>query len=150
MKGVGSRFIVIALFALSGACQSPTRATATGYAGQWSGTTAQASSIAFTVAANEMVTSITIGHAFNGYSGSQTFSNLSVSIAPRVECIPGPCPASVSAYHAFNYASGSSIDEPSTAVNAVFLSNDRAEGTLNFRGFPGCGSAIGVPWAASR
>jgi ribosomal protein S18 acetylase RimI-like enzyme len=56
----------------------------------------------------------------------------------------------VSAYRALNYGSGRSIDKPSTAVNAVFLSNDRDEGTVNFRGFAGCGSAIGVPSAATR
>ena|SRR5437867_1851879 len=150
MKAVGPRCLVIALCTLAGACQDPTVPTPAGYAGQWSGTTAQGRPIAFTISPDEAVTAITLGHDFNGCSGLQTFSGLSLNIAPRIECIPGPCPASVLSYRAFGYSSGNPIEGPSTNVNAVFLSSARAEGTVNFRSFPGCGSAIGVSWAATR
>jgi hypothetical protein len=147
----GLRFPGIVLCVLAWSCQSPTSpAPANGYAGQWSGTTVQGRPIAFTISPDELVTTITLGHDFNGCSGSQTFSNLSLKIAPQVECIPGPCPASLLSYRAFGYGSGNRIDGPSTSVNALFLSTARAEGTVNLRGFPGCGDAIGVSWSANR
>jgi hypothetical protein len=144
------RFPAVALFALTVACESSTAPSSDGYAGQWNGTTAQGRAITFTISAAEAVTTITIGHEFNGCSGSQTFSGLSLSIAPQVQCIPGPCPSSVSSFRSFHYAAGDRLDGPSTDLNALFVSNARAEGTLNFRSYPGCGSAIGVPWSATR
>ncbi len=150
MKALGSCFSVMAVCALAGACGSPAGPAATGYAGQWSGTTAQGRPIAFTISPDEVVTTITLGHDFNGCSGSQTFSNLSINIAPTVVCIPGPCPASTLSYRAFGYSSGNQIEGPSTGVNAVFMASTRAEGTVNFRSYPGCGSAIGVGWTATR
>lgn len=150
MKAPGSRFSVIALCAVAAACGSPTAPADGGYAGQWSGTTAQGASIAFTISPEELVTAITVGHAFSGCSGSETFANLSLAIAPNVVCIPGPCAPSLLSYRAFGYESGLRIDGPSTSVNGLFLSTTRAEGAANFRTYPGCGSAIGVPWTATR
>lgn len=150
LKAVSPRFSVIAWCALASACQSATIPTPTGYAGQWSGTTAQGRPIAFTVSPDEAVTTITLGLDFNGCSGSQTFPGLSLNIAPRVTCIPGPCPPSVSSYRAFGYTSGDPIEGPSTDVNGVFLSSTRADGSVNFRNYPGCGNAIGVAWTATR
>lgn len=141
---------VIVLAVLAWACHSPAVPSATGYAGQWSGTTGQGKPIAFTVSPDEAVTTITVGYDFNGCSGSQTFSNLTVSIAPNVMCIPGPCPASLSSYRAFSYPSGNPIDGPSTDLNGLFVSTARAEGLVNFRNYPGCGSAPGVAWSATR
>jgi len=150
MKAVSACFSVIALCALAGACHSPTVPATPGYAGQWSGTTVQGRPIAFTISPDETVTTITLGHDFNGCSGLQTFSSLSLHIAPQVECIPGPCPPSISSYRAFAYTSGNPIEGPSTSVNAVFLSVDSAQGSANFRNYPGCGNAIGVAWTAIR
>ena len=144
------RFLVIALCGVAGACRNPAAPTATGYAGQWSGTTLQGRPIAFTVSGDETVTSITLGHDFNGCSGSQTFSPLSLSIAPSVVCIPGPCSPAVSSYRGFGFTSGNPTAGPSTDVSAVFLSMTRAEGTANFRSYPVCGSAIGVAWTVTR
>lgn len=143
-------FPVIALCALAGACGSSTAPTSARYAGEWSGTTAQGRPIAFTISSAEAVTTITLGHDFSGCSGSQTFSNLSLNIAPDVVCIPGPCPTPVSSYRAFHYTSGNRIDGPSTDINGLFVSPERAEGTVNFRSYPVCGSAIGVTWSATR
>ena len=144
------RRLAIALFAVVSACGNPAGPGDAGYAGQWSGATAQGRTIEFTISAQEMVTAITIGHAFNGCTGSQTFSNLSLAITPRVTCIPGPCDPSIASFRSFGYASGDRIDGPSISVNSVFMSPVRAEGTINFRNFPGCGDAIGVPWSAVK
>ena len=123
---------------------------AAGHAGQWSGTTSQGATIAFVVSADEMVTTLTVGHAFNGCSASETFSNLTLPTAPNVTCIPGPCDPSLASYRAFNYSSRGPIEGPSTTVNGLFMSSTSAQGSAGFRDFPGCGSAIGVAWTATR
>ena len=144
------RALALALCALMSACQSgPTMPTSSGYNGQWSGTTSQGMAISFTVSPDEKVTAITIGHNFNGCSGSQTFSNLNLATAPDVMCIPGPCAPSISAFRSFGYAAGLA-EGPSTQVHGLFLSNSRAEGSAGFRDFPGCGSVIGVAWTATK
>jgi hypothetical protein len=153
MKDFGFRRSVITLCTLctlAGACGSGTAPTPAGYEGQWNGTTAQGSPITFTISPDEAVTTITVAHNFSGCSGSQTFSNLSLSIAPTVICIPGPCTGSLASFRTFAYMSGDRIEGPSTEVHAVFPSTSSAEGTVNFRSYPGCGSAIGVAWAAAR
>jgi hypothetical protein len=143
-----ARVLVLASCALSSACQGNPTELPAGYAGQWNGTTSQGS-IAFTVSADEKVTALTIGYSFNGCSGTQSFSNLNLDISPNVTCIPGPCPAGVQSFRGFGYASGP-IEGPFTSVNGVFLSTTRAEGSVGFRDYPGCGSAIGIPWTATR
>ena len=135
---------------LASACAGPAAPSETGFAGQWSGTTIHGRPIAFTVSSEEAVTAITLGHDFNGCSGSETFSDLRIPIAPNVICVPGPCSGSLSSYRAFGYTSRGPIDGPSTSLNALFLSTTRAEGTANFRNYPGCGDAIGAAWTASR
>jgi len=50
-------------------------------AGEWSGSTSQGAEIRFTVSPDQKVTTITIGHDFDGCSGQQTFSNLALDIA---------------------------------------------------------------------
>jgi hypothetical protein len=123
--------------------------SATSYQGQWTGTTAQGAPIAFTISGDEKVTSITLGYDFNGCSGSQTFSNLAVATIPDVTCIPGPCPSSISTYRQFGYSSGDR-EGPVTSVNGLFPTQATAEGVASFRNYPSCGTAIGVPWSATR
>jgi hypothetical protein len=106
--------------------------------------------VTFTISSDEHVTAITIGHEFNGCSGTQTFSSLSLGIAPQVQCIPAPCSNQLMSYRAFNYSTGNQLDGPGTTVNAVFMSDERVEGLVSFRGFPGCGSAMGVTWSATK
>jgi hypothetical protein len=142
--------VVIVCCALASACGSSTEPGQPGYAGQWSGTTTQGRPITFTISADEMVTAISVGHEFNGCAGSETFSNLSIPIAPNVQCIPGPCPAPVTAYRAFAYSAGDARSGPATSLNALFLGPGRAEGRVNFIEFPGCGSSLGVSWAATK
>ena len=145
------RFVFLVALALGATgCNGPTDPSGAGYAGEWSGTTAQGKPISFTISGSETVTAITLGHEFNGCSGAQTFSSLNLGIAPNVQCIPGPCPPSVTSYRAFGYLTGDRLEGPSTDINGLFLSTVRAEGTVNFRLYPGCGSAIGVAWTATK
>ena len=141
---------LVALSLGAAGCNGPTDPSDAGYTGQWSGTTAQGKPISFTISSAEAVTAITLGHEFNGCSGTQTFSSLTLGIAPNVQCIPGPCPSSVTSYRAFGYTTGDRLEGPSTDINGLFHSTIRAEGTVNFRLFPGCGSAIGVAWTATK
>jgi hypothetical protein len=144
----GLRFVTMAWCVLMSAC-GPTAPSSAGLDGQWSGTTSQGTPMTFTVSAEQKVTAITVGYSFNGCSGTQTFSNLNLDTAPMVTCIPGPCPSGVSSYRAFGYSAGS-IDGPFTSVNGLFPLASRAEGQVNFRDYPGCGTAAGVGWTASK
>ena len=119
-------------------------------AGQWTGTTAQGASIAFTVSSDEILRTIAVGYAFNGCSGTQTFADLNVPTAPDVTCIPGPCSGGISTYRAFGYSSRSAGTGPSTAIIGLFLPGDRAQGQVSFQDLPGCGTAAGVEWTATR
>ena len=138
---------------LASACSSgPTSPSSSSLSvGQWSGTTAQGASITFTVSSDETLTAIAVGYSFNGCSGTQTFSNLHVTTAPNVTCIPGPCSDAISTYPAFVYLSGSAVTGgPSTIINGLFLLGNRAQGQVSFRDYPGCGTAAGVDWTATR
>ena len=137
------------LCALAAACASPASSKVS-YAGQWTGSTAQGEPISFTISSDELVTAISVGYSFNGCRGSQTFTNLSISIAPQVTCIPGPCSPSITSYRAFGYENGDFIQGPSTEVHGGFPVVTSATGTVNFRNYAGCGSAIGVAWSATR
>jgi len=117
--------------------------------GQWNGTTAQGTSITFTVSSDEILTTLAVDYGFNGCWGTQTFSNLNVPTAPNVTCIPGPCSGTDSTYRALAFSSGS-VAGPSTTVNGVFLPGNRAQGLVSFRDYPGCGTAAGVEWTATR
>jgi hypothetical protein len=143
---------MIAFCALLSACGSPSSPSASqaNYEGQWSGTTAQGRPVTFTISSDQNVTTLTVGHEFNGCSGSQTFSSISVSIVPQLQCIPAPCSNQLMSYRAFHYSVGTSLEGPGTTVNAVFISADRAEGLISFRGFPGCGSALSVAFSATK
>ena len=118
--------------------------------GRWVGTTAQGSSITFTVSSDEILTTIALGYTFNGCSGTQTFSNLSVRTAPEVICIPGPCSGTITSYRSFSFSDGSSGSGPVTAVNGLFLVGGQAQGQVAFQDFPGCGTATSVAWSATR
>lgn len=135
----------------SGCGDSPTSPSASSLSiGQWSGTTAQGTPITFTVSSDEVLTSIAVGYNFNGCSGTQTFSNLNVPTAPEVICIPGPCSGTTAAYRAFHYLAGSRGTGPTTNFNGLFLPGSRAQGLVSFSDYPGCGTAAGVEWTATR
>lgn len=146
---VRSSCFVIACCAAIIGCGATTTPSPSSLDGQWTGTTSQGTPISFTVSADQKVTAITVGYDFNGCSGVQRFSNLNLETAPNVTCIPGPCPPSVTSYRAFNYVTGP-IEGPSTGVNCLFTASNRAEGQVGFRDYPGCGSATGVAWIATK
>ena len=102
MQAVRLGVAMIALCALLSACGNPSGPSKRSYDGQWTGTTAQSKTVTFTISPDENVTAITIGYEFNGCSGTQTFSSLSLSIAPQVQCIPAPCSNQLMSYRAFN------------------------------------------------
>lgn len=141
------RACVIVGCGASGACGGP-GAPSAGYAGEWTGTTSQGTAITFTITEDERVTAISVGYNFGGCSGTESFQNLSLGIAPDVTCIPGPCPPNVTSFRRLSYSSGR--EGRSVVVNGVFLSTTRAEGSVAFRDYPACGSAIGAPWTAAR
>ena len=138
--------------ALTGACSDATEPSPVisppATIGEWSGTTAQGMPIAFTVSADEKVTAITVGHKFGGCSGSQTFTNLSQPTVSDTICVPGPCSDRVTSYRSFSYAEPR-FGATQTSVFGLFLPLDRAQGQVNFDS-PGCGTAIGVGWTATR
>ena len=150
MKAVRPGVPMLVLWALLSACGTPSGPSKRSYEGQWTGTTAQGKTVTFTISPDENVTAITIGHEFNGCSGTQTFSSLSLSIAPQVQCIPAPCSNQLASYRAFNYSTGNPLEGPATSLNGVFTSTGRVEGLAHFRLFPGCGSAMGVVWSATK
>ena len=144
--------VVTLAAALATACSSPTMSSdASGLSvGDWRGTTSQGMPIAFTVSRDETVTTITLGYSFNGCSGSQTFSNLNIPTAPNVTCIPAPCTGTIASYRAFNYSDGRFGTGPRTTINGLFLPGNRAEGQAGFVDYPGCGTATGVTWSATK
>src|SRR5690348_4859164 len=103
---VRSSCVVIACCAVIAGCSQTTTPSSSSLEGQWTGTTAQGTPISFTVSSDQRVTAITVGYNFSGCSGTERLSNLSLETAPNVICIPGPCPASITSYRAFSYASG--------------------------------------------
>jgi hypothetical protein len=118
--------------------------------GEWSGTTSQGMPIAFTVAADETVTAITVGYSFNDCAGSDTFLDLSVPTAPELTCIPGPCRGVEASYRAFSYSQTPSKNGLTTTVTGVFLPGNRAQGLAHFLDYGACGSARSVEWTATR
>src|SRR5688572_11814170 len=100
---VASSCALVLLSACGGSPSSPSSLSLS--VGQWTGTTEQGTPITFTVSADEILTTITVGYRFNGCSGTQTFSNLTVATAPDLICIPGPCSGTVSSYRSFAYSS---------------------------------------------
>jgi hypothetical protein len=136
---------------LASACGDPTSPSRSSLSvGEWNGITAQGTVITFTVSSDEILTTISVGYSFNGCAGTQTFLNLNVPTAPDVTCIPGPCSGTTSTYRAFAYSSGSVRTGPNTTVNGLFLPGNRAQGLVSFHDFPGCGTAAGVEWTATR
>ena len=139
---------------LASACSNssgPTSPSASSLSvGQWSGTTAQGASIAFTVSSDEALTTLAVGYNFNGCSGTQTFTGLNVPTAPAVTCIPGPCSGTAATNRALHYSSGSRETGPVTTVDGLFLPGGRAQGLVSFRDYPDCGTATGVEWTATR
>jgi hypothetical protein len=116
------------------------------YTGEWIGTTSQGASIAFSVSAQNIVTSITIGHNFNGCRDTRTFPNLSVPIGESD--LPGRVPTPSGA--AFGFGSGSPEAPDFVQVIGQFSSSRMAHGTVTFLNFEKCGNAVATWNATTR
>lgn len=117
-------------------------------AGEWSGTTAQGRPISFEVSSTEILTKLSVSFSFNGCAGVKTFTNLNVSTVSTVGCLDGSCPSSP--LRKFDFSDEGSASSGVTRVNAQFRPGGQAFGIVDFRDYPGCGSALGVSWTATR
>jgi hypothetical protein len=115
------------------------------YTGEWTGATSQGTPITFSVSAPNIVTSITIGHNFNGCRDTQTFSGLSVGIGES--SLPGrmPTPSNTG----FGFGSGSPEAPHFVQVTGQFTSSQAASGAVTFLNFDDCGHSVAL-WNASR
>ena len=135
--------VAIAVCAFVGCDHASATAPSTGYAGEWSGTTSQNQPIAFTVSTDQRVVSISISYDFSGCSGTETFANLSLTIAKLDP--PGTPPYD---NPGFGYA-GQPGDGSGTVLLGAFTSNQTATGMVTFVSFPNC-KASGAMWNATK
>ena len=115
------------------------------YTGEWTGATSQGTAITFSVSALNIVTSIAIGHDFNGCRDTQTFSNLSVDIGES--SLPGRM--STPSNPGFGFGSGSPEAPNFVQVTGQFTSSQSANGTVTFLNFEKCGNAV-AQWSATK
>lgn len=116
------------------------------YTGEWSGATSQGATITFTVSPLNVVTSITVGHHFNGCRETRTFSGLSLDVGGG-SALPGRAPTS--ARPGFGFGSGSPEAPNFVQVTGQFTSSQAASGTVTFLNFAPCGHAIAL-WNATK
>jgi hypothetical protein len=131
------------LSACGDAPTTPSSGGAARYDGEWSGTTSQGRPIAFTVSSAQKVTAITIDYNFNGCSGANTFSNLSLDIGTP------PNPNAPSLGPSFGYGSGPPDGPNYTQVLGSFTASTTATGSVIFGGYPGCANAV-ASWTATK
>ena len=115
------------------------------YTGEWTGATSQGTTITFSVSAPNIVTSITIGHNFNGCRDTQMFSGLSVGIGESG--LPGRMPTPSNP--GFGFGSGSPEAPNFVQVTGQFTSSQAANGTVTFLNFENCGNAV-AQWSATK
>lgn len=128
------------LAAVAGACGGSSPAPSSSYRGEWVGTTSHGAAIRFTVSADQRVTALSVGYSFNGCSGTKTFPDLSLPIAPN-PIQPGLA--------RFEFNSGP-IEQPNyTGVTGTFASTTSAEGLMAFGNYDGCRNGL-ASWSASK
>lgn len=142
-------FFVAAVCAAASACgdggaTAPTTPEGS-FTGQWNGTTSHGVPISFTVSPDQSVTSITVGYRFNGCTGSNTFSDLSL----RIGTSPFPGRMPTPGNPGFGYGSGSPEGANYMQVQGTFTSNEASTGSAVFLNFPSCGNTV-ANWTASR
>lgn len=115
------------------------------FAGEWSGTTLQGTSIAFTVSADQTVTAITVAHDFNGCRGTQSFPGLSLPIAAP----QGGGRMPTSSHPGFGFGSGPPEGPNYTQVTGTFSASRSATGTVAFLNFGSCGNTV-TAWTATK
>lgn len=127
------------------ACKSATAPTPVGYAGEWTGTTAQGTLVRFGVSAADHVTSFTLTYNFSATcSGTLTYTDLAAAIHTLDP--PGPPPFD---QPGFGF---STTDGTSGTVIAGHFSPDRrsASGQFSLIRHGACGDVVVGPWSASR
>jgi len=117
----------------------PTTPTESRFTGAWAGTTFQGRPIAFTVSAEQRITSITVDYAMNGCTGSKTLSDLTVSIG-QPGSLMGPL---------VDFTVGPPGGPDTTALHFLFTSDTTANGTVAFINYTGCGNGGGT-WSAVK
>jgi hypothetical protein len=143
MARPGFWLVAIATCTLVGCDHGSVTAPSTGYAGEWSGSTSQSQPIAFTVSADQHVTSVTVGWSFNGCSGTGTSSSNPFPISNPQP--PGPPP-----WDNPGFVSGGQLGKGSGwVVTGAFTSNQTATGTVEFFGFSNCGNSLAT-WNARK
>ncbi len=135
-----ARLSLVLVAALASACGSMSPAAPdSAYKGNWSGTTSHGMALAFTVSADQKITSITVGYSFNGCTGSKTFSGLLVPIAVRQD----------TGHAGFEFQSGPLDQANFTGVSGTFDSTTSAAGLTAFGNYDGCANGL-ASWSATR
>jgi hypothetical protein len=150
--------LALAACAALGACDNNSFAispssTGSSYAGEWRGTTSQGQSVTISVSAGQKVTSISVGYAFSGCSGSNTYGSLSLDIAPPLSQPPIPFPPLPSVPSSpsspeFGYTTGNPEGPDFTQIDGIFDSTQSMSGTLILTR-PVCGNVF-VFWSATK
>jgi hypothetical protein len=147
MRWLRARWLGVSLLVCPAACSNPNDPgpVPAGYSGEWSGTTAQGTPVAFSVSADQ-VTSFTLAFHFSAAcSGSVTISGP----APiALQEPPGPPPFDQPGF-AMSRTQGNF--EWGVAAAGAF-SRDRRSATGEFRllTYPGCGAVMSGTWTAQR
>jgi hypothetical protein len=140
MSKHGPRLLIAILSIILGACENgPSAPSAAGYAGEWIGTTSQASPITFAVSSSEKVTKIGVGYSFNGCAGS-------ISLDADAALQRSPVPVEV---RLLDYESAPPGTPNRMIFHFLFTSTTQAQGMVTFVDFAGCGT-VNATWTAAR
>jgi hypothetical protein len=149
MRWQNSRFVVLLLsLAIYGhvACGSTPGPSPlpNGYAGEWTGTTAEGTPVQFSVSAADEVTAFTLAFRLSDTcAGTLTNTNLAVPIHRQDP--PGPPP-----YDQPGFAFGTNEGTRATAIGGHFSPDRRsAEGQFVLVRYGACGTVTGK-WSAQR
>jgi hypothetical protein len=128
------------------ACESATAPSPVGYAGEWTGTTAQGTTVHFNVSAADEVTSFTLTYNFSAAcSGKLTHTDLAARIHTLVP--PGPPPFD---QPGFGFSTKSDDGASGTAVAGHFSPDRRsASGQFTLVHYGACDTVVGT-WSARR
>jgi hypothetical protein len=140
MSKHGPRFLIAIVSILLGACENgPAAPTGAGYAGEWIGTTSQATPITFSVSSSEKLTKVAVGYSFGSCTGA-------ISLSPDVTLERSPVPVEV---RLLDYESAPPGTPNRLLFHFLFTSTTEAQGTVTFADFAGCGS-VNATWTAVR
>jgi hypothetical protein len=140
MSTHGPRLLIAIVSILLGSCESGlTTPTGAGYAGEWIGTTSQATPITFSVSSSERLTKVAVGYSFSSCTGS-------TSLAPDVPLERSTVPVEV---RLVDYESAPPGTPNRMLFHFLFTSTTQAQGMVTFADFTGCGT-VNATWTAVR